>query len=144
MHVLVTSKYKKGSDQKQLKKAGDIIFPIISQWGLPWIPESICPKTLCSLSFTPMMLHIKFDQDWPTGFRDIQVQKCEILCSWAVNSVVSGAIWPRFEPVRDFMHVLVTCKYKEDQIKSNRKKVETPFSPLYVNGGFLLPWTPEF
>ena len=27
---------------------------------------------------TPMMLHIKFDPDWPTGFRDIQVQKCEI------------------------------------------------------------------
>ena len=25
-----------------------------------------------------MMLHIKFDQGWPTGFRDIQVQKCEI------------------------------------------------------------------
>ena len=25
-----------------------------------------------------MMLHIKFDQDWPTGFRDIQVQKYEI------------------------------------------------------------------
>ena len=22
------------------------------------------------------MLHIKFDQDWPTGFRDIQVWKC--------------------------------------------------------------------
>ena len=26
----------------------------------------------------PIMLHIKFDQDWPTGFRDIQVQMCEI------------------------------------------------------------------
>ena len=38
--------------------------------------EPICPKTLCSLSPTPMMLHIKFDQDWPTGFRDIQVWKC--------------------------------------------------------------------
>ena len=25
----------------------------------------ICPKTLCSLSPTPVMLHIKFDQDWP-------------------------------------------------------------------------------
>ena len=37
------------------------------------------PKTLCSLSLTPMMLHIKFDQDWPTGFRDAQVQKCVIL-----------------------------------------------------------------
>ena len=40
--------------------------------------DPICPKTLCSLSLASMMLHIKFDQDWPTGFRDIQVQKCEI------------------------------------------------------------------
>ena len=24
------------------------------------------------------MLHVKFDQDLPTGFRDIQVQMCEI------------------------------------------------------------------
>ena len=37
--------------------------------------DPICPKTLCSLSPTPVMLHIKFDQDWPTGFRDIQVWK---------------------------------------------------------------------
>ena len=44
----------------------------------PNVPRSIWPKTLCNLSPTPMMLHIKFDQDWPTGFRDIQVQKCEI------------------------------------------------------------------
>ena len=36
----------------------------------------IFPKTLCTLSPTPVMLHIKFDQDWPTGFRDIQVWKC--------------------------------------------------------------------
>ena len=116
-----------------------------------------------------MMLHIKFDQDWPTGFRDIQVQKCEIFVTqeqvtlkWVVwfgppifqlevngkffrrsraaNSVVSS----KFELVRDFMHVRVTCKYKKDRIKSNREKVETPFSPLLVNGGFLLPWTLEF
>ena len=40
--------------------------------------DPICPKTLCSLSPIPMMLHKKFDQDWPTGFRDIQVQKCEM------------------------------------------------------------------
>ena len=38
--------------------------------------DPICPKTLCSLSPTPVMLHLKFDQDWPTGFRDIQVWKC--------------------------------------------------------------------
>ena len=38
--------------------------------------DPICPKTLCNLSPTPVMLHIKFDQDWPTGFRDIKVWKC--------------------------------------------------------------------
>ena len=27
--------------------------------------DPICPKTSCSLSPTPIMLHIKFDQDWP-------------------------------------------------------------------------------
>ena len=48
----------------------------------------ICPKTLCSLSPTPMMLHIKFDQDWPTGFRDIQVHKCEIV-------VTQGRVTPK-------------------------------------------------
>ena len=37
--------------------------------------DPICPKALCSLSSTPVMLHIKFDQDWPAGFRDIQVCK---------------------------------------------------------------------
>ena len=151
--------------------------------------DPICLKTLCSLSPTSVMLHTKFDQDWPTGLRDIQVRKCkifiiqgqvtpklvvwsgpksnsfELLClSWlpatlmmirskmielawrqhfpivsvwkifrrsrAANSVVSGPIWPKFELVRDFMHVLVTCKYETDRIKSNREKVETSFSPL--------------
>ena len=134
------------------------------------------------------ILHIKFDQDWPTGLRDIQVRKCKtfvmqgqvtpkwvvwsgpksnsskLLClywlstltmirstmnelAWrqhfpiislwkffkrsrAANSVVSGPIWPKFELVRDFMHVLVICKYKKDRMKNNWEKVETSFSPL--------------
>ena len=28
-------------------------------------------KTLCSLSPPPVMIHINFDQDWPTGLREI-------------------------------------------------------------------------
>ena len=38
--------------------------------------DQICPKTLCNISSTLVMLHIKFDKDWPTGLRYIQVQKC--------------------------------------------------------------------
>ena len=50
--------------------------------------DPICPKTLCSLSPTPMILHIKFDQDLPTGFRDSQVQKSEIF-------VTQGQVTPK-------------------------------------------------
>ena len=50
--------------------------------------------------------------------------------SRATNSVVSGPIWPKFELVQDFMHVLVTSKYKKDRIKNNRENVETSFSQL--------------
>ena len=48
----------------------------------------------------------------------------------AANAVVSGPIWPKFELMRDFVHVLVTCKYKKDLIKNNREKGEISFSPL--------------
>ena len=31
--------------------------------------DPICPKTLCNLFPNLMMLHIKFDQHWPTGLK---------------------------------------------------------------------------
>ena len=40
--------------------------------------DPICLNTLCSLSQPQEMLHIKFYQDLPTGFRDIQLRKCKI------------------------------------------------------------------
>ena len=45
--------------------------------------------------------------------------------SRAANSVVSGHIWPKFEPIQDIMHVLITCKFEKDQINSNGEKVVT-------------------
>ena len=56
--------------------------------------------------------------------------------SRAANSVVSGPIWSKSELVRDFMHFLVTCKYKKDRIKSNREKVKTPFPHYKSIGAF--------
>ena len=50
--------------------------------------DPICLKTLCSLSPPPVMLHIKFDQDWPTDLRDIQVRKCKIF-------VIQGQVTPK-------------------------------------------------
>ena len=39
-------------------------------------------------------------------------------CSRAANSVVPCQILPNFEPIQDFMAVLVTCKNKEEPIKN--------------------------
>ena len=44
-------------------------------------------------------------------------------------------IWPKFNLVRDFMHVLVICKYKTDWIKSNREKVGDIVFPIISQWG---------
>ena len=51
--------------------------------------DPICLKTLCSLSPLPVMLHIKFDQDWSTCLGDIQVRKCKIF-------VIQGQVTPKW------------------------------------------------
>ena len=77
MHVLVTCKYKKDRI-KTTETRWRHCFPHYKSMGDFWCHgnqsfDPICPKTFCSLSPNPVMPHIKFDQDWPTRFRDIQV-----------------------------------------------------------------------
>ena len=50
--------------------------------------------------------------------------------SRVANSIVSGPFWPKVKLLQDFMHVLVTCKYKKNHFKNNREMVETSFSLL--------------
>ena len=98
----------------------------------------ICPKTLSSLSLTPMMLHIIYDQDWPTGFRDIQVQMWNFRQSRASNSKMSGLIRPKFKLDRPFMPVLVTNNnFDDDSIKNEWASMEAPFSHYKSMGDFL-------
>ena len=55
----------------------------------PMCQVQSAPKLYATFPPTPVMLHIKFDQDdWPNGFRDIQVQKCEIF-------VTQGQVTPK-------------------------------------------------
>ena len=51
-------------------------------------------------------------------------------CSRAVNSVVSGLIWLKFELIQAFMHVLVSCRNEEDQIINEGTRMFTSFLPL--------------
>ena len=48
----------------------------------------------------------------------------------ADNSGVGGGIWPKFELIQAFMHVLVTCKNEDDRFKNEGARVFTRFLPL--------------
>ena len=95
-------------------------------------------KTLCSLSLSPVMLHIKFDQHWPTGLRDIQVRKCKnFRHSRVSNSKVSSLLQPEIKLVQACMPVLVTSNFDGDSIKNERASMETAFSHYKSMGNFL-------
>ena len=53
----------------------------------------------------------------------------------AAHSVVSGPIWLKFEHVRDFMHFLVTCKYKKDRTKKQPRKGGNIIFPIISQRG---------
>ena len=48
-------------------------------------------------------------------------------CSKAGNSEVKGRMWPEFQPVRDFMPVLIICKFDDDRIKNEGALVSLQF-----------------
>ena len=48
----------------------------------------------------------------------------------ADNSGVGVGIWPKFELIQAFMHVLVTCKNEDDRFKNEGARVLTRFLPL--------------
>ena len=90
--------------------------------------DPICLKTLCSLSPPPVMLQIQFDQDWPTGLRDIQVPKCKIFIIQGQVAPVSSLIRPKIKPIQAFTPVLVTSNFDDDSIKNERASMETAVS----------------
>ena len=97
----------------------------------------IQPKIELVRAFMPVLVTSNFDDDlikneqanMETPFSPYKSGKF-VSHSRAAISVVSGPIWQKFELIRDFIHVLITCKYKKDQIKSNREEEAIPFSPL--------------
>ena len=48
----------------------------------------------------------------------------------ADNSGAGGGIWPKFEFIHTFKHVLLTCKNEVDQIKNEGARVFTRLIPL--------------
>ena len=56
-----------------------------------------------------MKIHPKMKAfDWPQHFSHYK-----LMGIFQANSTDLGLIWPKFEPIHDFIAVLVTCKKKD-------------------------------
>ena len=142
MHVLVTCKYKKNRIKNNWEKVGT---PLYVYWKFNSPIRALSPKWLIPSSRNSNSSEILWLSWLPASLMKIRSNMNELAwrrhfpiislweifrCSRAANSIVSGPIWLKVKLLRDFMHVLVTCKYKKNQIKNNREKVATSFSPL--------------
>ena len=56
---------------------------------------------------------------------------------------MTDPIWPGFERIRAFMPVLITSKFDEDPIKTERASLETPFSHYKPMGILRHPRAPN-
>ena len=54
----------------------------------------------------------------------------------ADNSGVGGGIWPEFDLIQAFMHVLTTCKNEDDRIKMKELECSQDFSHYKSMGIF--------
>ena len=108
----------------------------------------IWPEFKLNRDFMPVQVTSKFDEDpIKNKCASLETPFCHYVKAQGhrqCNYEGSGPIWLKFKLIQDFMPALITCKFDEDWIKSEGVSVETSFSPLYVNGIFLLPWQPQF
>ena len=131
-------KVSKGSNQKQQRKSGDTIFPIISLWG--YFLDAQGQLTLQSVGRSGRNSNsseILWMSSLPTNLKWIlstatkkEWQHQFFRHSRAANSQVSSGIWPKFEFIQALMHVPITCKYRKDRTLNSQDKVETPSFPL--------------
>ena len=86
-------------------------------------------------NFMAVLVTCKIDEDRIKSevaiiqtFSPLQVYGKNFRRSWVSNSTVNSPIWPEIEIIRDFMAVLVTCKFDEAPIK-NEVVIDQTLSP---------------
>ena len=104
------------------------------------ITGQIRPKFELVRDFTPVLVTSKFDEDWiHSNWEKMETSFFPIQSQWersrANNSVVKSWTWPKFEFLRDFMPVLITCKFDKDPIKKVTEKMRGHRFAHYMSMG---------
>ena len=77
-----------------------------------------------------VIITCKYEKDPIKNNREKSGKTVFQIITLSVAMETSGRIWPNFELIQAFMHVLVACKYEKDQMKNSVENVRTTFSPL--------------
>ena len=115
-----------------------------------WIIQSCLNLNLSEilwLSVLPASL-TKINQKWsrysPDNIFPLYVYGEIVHRSRPKNSKANSPIWSEIELARDFIAVLVTCKYDKDPIKNEIAILRTTFPHYKSMGALWLPWKPKF
>ena len=134
MHVLDTYKSKMDQINSKREKVKSSIF---RPYMLPWKPVvrsrqiSNPSKLSCMISLPASMKRIRSRtaEKVETLFSHYKPMGIFFRRSRAANSAVGGPIRLKFKLVPALMHVIVTCNYEKERMKTSREKVETTFFP---------------
>ena len=121
--------------ERSTELGGSIIsllkFNLPSTWACnSEVTDPIRPEFELVRDFMPVLVISKFDEDMikneraslETPFFHYKSMGNFFKRSRALNSVGSGPIWPKLEFIRDFMPVLVTCKFEKKSDKKQQRK----------------------
>ena len=77
-----------------------------------------------------VIITCKYEKDLINNNREKVATPFFQIITLSVAMETSGRVWPNFELILAFMHVLIACKYERDQMKNSEENVMTSFSPL--------------
>ena len=77
-----------------------------------------------------VIITCKYEKDPIKNNREKNGNTVFQIITLSVAMETSGRIWPNFEILQAFTHVLIACKYEKDQMKNSGENVMTSFSPL--------------
>ena len=77
-----------------------------------------------------VIITCKYEKDPIKNNREKAATPFFQIITLSVTMETSGRIWPNFELIQAFMHVLIACKYEKDLMKNSGENVMTSFSPL--------------
>ena len=77
-----------------------------------------------------VIITCKYEKDPIKNNREKGATQFFQIITLSVAMETSGWIWPNFELIQASLHVLITCKYENDQMKNSGENVMTSFSSL--------------